>query len=36
MAGPSRPTAWVEHERVPVAEPEGVVAGFAAFDHDFA
>jgi hypothetical protein len=28
--------AWVEHERLPVAEPEGVVAGFAAFDHDFA
>jgi hypothetical protein len=28
--------AWVEHECLPVAEPEGVVADFAAFDHDFA
>jgi hypothetical protein len=35
--GPSlKAHAWVEHDRAPVLEPEGVVAGFAAFDHDFA
>src|SRR5262245_37866909 len=28
--------AWVEHEHAPVAEVADVVAGFAAFDHDFA
>jgi len=31
-----RAHAWIEHERVPVAEAEDVLASFAPFDHDFA
>jgi len=33
--GAFRAHAWVEHERVPVAEAGETVAGFAPFDHDF-
>jgi hypothetical protein len=33
--GTFRAHAWVEHERVPVAEAGQVLAGFAPFDHDF-
>ena len=31
-----RAHAWIEHERLPVAEAEDVLSTFAPFDHDFA
>jgi hypothetical protein len=34
QGGTLKAHAWVEHERAPVLEPEEVVAGFAAFDHE--